>query len=403
MYGSKVGKMDLRATVEIARALVGIVITASVAMLIGCGTEEPVDREPLTNNMCLGVAACSAMTAGVGAGAAGTVAPFAGAAGVGSGGIAGGVAGTVAAGVGGAAGTIPTGTGGVAGVVATGGVGGMVTGGAGGVAGTVATGGVGGAMTGGAAGAAGGEPMMSTGCGAADHPASGTFNIDVDGLSREYIVKIPADYDPSTPYKLIFTWHYLGGSASGIAGGFGGGYYGLESRSQGSAIFVSPEGIDAAWPNTGGRDVAFARAMVEWLNSNYCIDQTRVFSTGFSYGAIMSNTVGCAMGDVFRAIAPMSGSGPRAFGGAGCMGPVAAWISHGNTDRTVSFASGQGSRDHWVTTNGCETASAPTTPSPCVTYNGCDDGFPVTWCEYSGGHTQPSFAPDAIWDFFAQF
>jgi hypothetical protein len=29
----------------------------------------------------------------------------------------------------------------------------------------------------------------------------------------------------------------------------------------------------------------------------------------FSYDAIMSNTVGCHMGDVFRAIAPISGMG----------------------------------------------------------------------------------------------
>ena len=39
-----------------------------------------------------------------------------------------------------------------------------------------------------------------------------------------------------------------------------------------------------------------------------------------SYGGIMSNTVGCALGDDFRAIAPMAGSGPR----GNCVGKVAA-------------------------------------------------------------------------------
>jgi poly(3-hydroxybutyrate) depolymerase len=287
----------------------------------------------------------------------------------------------------------------------TGGAGGGAgsAGGSAGTAGAAGSSGAGGAA-GSTAGAGGGtSPATSAGCDAADWPESGTFMIDVDGLMREYIVKIPDGYDSSKPYKLVFAWHYLGGSAAGIAGGFGGGYYGLESQAAGSAIFVAPEGIDAAWPNSGGRDVAFAQAMVDWMRSSYCIDNTRIFSVGFSYGAIMSNTVGCAMGDVFRAIAPMSGSGPRSFGGGSCKGPVAAWLAHGTNDSTVSFASGEGSRDHWVMANGCDTQTMPTSPSPCVAYQGCDDGYPVTWCEFSGGHTQFSGAGSAIWAFFSQF
>lgn len=287
------------------------------------------------------------------------------------------------------------GIGGMAGMMAgSGGVGGE----AGGVAGTGGVGGEAGGMAG-----TGGAPAMSAGCGKSDTPGSGTFTIDVDGLEREYIVKIPDGYDASHPHRLIFTWHYLGGSAAGIAGGFGGGYYGLESRSNGTAIFVSPEGIDAAWPNTGGRDVAFGRAMVEWMRENYCIDNDRIFSTGFSYGGIMSNTVGCQMGDVFRAIAPMAGSGPRSFGGGGCMGEVAAILFHGQSDGVVSFASGQGSRDHWVEANGCDDATMPSSPSQCVEYTGCNDGYPVVWCEYPGGHTQPSIGADATWAFFERF
>lgn len=46
--------------------------------------------------------------------------------------------------------------------------------------------------------------MPSSGCGAAEHPESGTFMIDVDGTPREYIVKIPADYDMNKPYKLVY-------------------------------------------------------------------------------------------------------------------------------------------------------------------------------------------------------
>jgi poly(3-hydroxybutyrate) depolymerase len=288
------------------------------------------------------------------------------------------------------------------------------------------TGGTGGGGTGGTAGADAGTTRpdasadasppkdtvtpptdaTSSGCGAATWPASGTFNIDVSGTMRTYIVKIPTAYDTNKPYKLIFTWHGLGGTAQQIAQ-FG--YYGLESLSAGSAIFVSGQGLDtgndagAGWPNTNGQDVNFVKALVDWMKSNYCVDQARIFSVGMSYGGIMSNTLGCSMGGVFRAIAPMSGSGPFQFGTNMCVGQVAAWLSHGTADPTVAFDAGVGSRETWRTRNHCMTTSAPTTPSPCITYNGCDPGYPVTWCEFDGGHVVPTFAASGIWTFLSQF
>jgi poly(3-hydroxybutyrate) depolymerase len=261
----------------------------------------------------------------------------------------------------------------------------------------------------------------SSGCGAADHPASGNFMIDVSGMAREYIVKIPADYDANKPYKLVFAWHGLGGSAMQVASGFGGGYYGLESRAMGSTIFVAGQGLQtmnsvgsgAGWANTGGQDVAFVKALVEWLRAKYCIDNERIFSVGMSYGGIMSNTLGCAMGDVFRAIAPMSGSGPRVrgFGGCTCVGQVAVWLSHGNMDTVVPFDSssmggfggGVQSRDYWKMANHCQDATDMVGPGTCVAYQGCDAGNPVHWCEFDGGHTIPSFASEAIWKFFSMF
>jgi polyhydroxybutyrate depolymerase len=177
-----------------------------------------------------------------------------------------------------------------------------------------------------------------------------------------------------------------------------GGYYGLQRLAGDTAIFVSPEGISSGWANTGGRDVAFATAMLDWFKTNYCIDQDRIFSAGFSYGAIMSNTVGCYLGDQFRAIAPMSGMGPM---GMGCKGQVAAWISHGSSDTIVAFSGGEASRDHWVGVNHCGSTTKPA--GPCVEYEGCDEGYPVVWCQFTGSHMQPSYGTQEIWSFFSRF
>jgi poly(3-hydroxybutyrate) depolymerase len=235
--------------------------------------------------------------------------------------------------------------------------------------------------------------------------------IDVDGTARTYIVKFPTGYDAKKPLKLVFAWHGLGGTAEQIATGYGFGgaaaFYGLETRSMGSTIFVAGQGLEAGggagWPNMGGRDVAFVRKMLDWLKSNYCIDESRIFSVGMSYGGIMSNTVGCALGDVFRAIAPIAGMGPAQFGGAQCTGQVAAWIAHGNTDAVIQYSAGQASRDHWVKANNCEMTSTMVGPDKCIAYEGCDDGHPVHWCEFDGGHTVPMFSGEAIWKFFSQF
>jgi poly(3-hydroxybutyrate) depolymerase len=213
---------------------------------------------------------------------------------------------------------------------------------------------------------------------------------------------LPDDYDPGNAYPVIFGWHPLGGSAEGIAGGgFIGGYYGLENLANGSAIFVAPDGIDDGWANTGGRDIAFLEAMLDRFRSELCIDEGRIFSTGFSYGGMMSFAIGCALGDVFRAIAPMSGALY-----SGCEegdAPIAVWGAHGNVDNVVPLDNGEAGLEVFLERNNCGSQTVATDPSPCVSYEGCDAGYPVTWCEFDGGHTPPDFAAEAIWDFFSQF
>jgi poly(3-hydroxybutyrate) depolymerase len=74
----------------------------------------------------------------------------------------------------------------------------------------------------------------------------------------------------------------------------------------------SPEGLDAGWRNAEGRDINFVKAMLAQFSAKLCIDQRRIFSAGFSFGGMMSDAIGCAMADVFRAIALMAGGLPTA-------------------------------------------------------------------------------------------
>ena len=253
------------------------------------------------------------------------------------------------------------------------------------------------------------ENVVCEGCGKTDYPRSGRATINVNGTLREYTLKLPDRYDPHQPYKLIFCFHWWGGSMDDVVGGTitGGPYYGLESLSNGTAIFVAPNGLEdnnqpRGWANPNGRDIKFVRALLDYLNSNLCIDQQRIFSTGFSYGGMMSYAIGCAMGSVFRAIAPMSG----AFY-SGCdrttEDPIAVWMAHGKSDDVVPLNDGKTALQYFIQKNGCSNETTPVEPSPCVAYRGCREGFPVIYCEFNGGHGPQRFAPQATWEFFSQF
>jgi polyhydroxybutyrate depolymerase len=243
---------------------------------------------------------------------------------------------------------------------------------------------------------AGNAPVPSAGCGSTAALESGRFTIDVAGAARQYILEVPDDYDTNRPYRLIFAWHWRDGTAEQVANGF----YGLQQRAEGSAIFVSAAGIDAGWANTDGRDIAFLDAMLERLEGNLCIDESRIFSTGWSYGGMMSNAIGCARGDVFRAIAPMSGALY-----SGCVdgdAPIAFLGFHGDDDTVVPIGNGVTARDVFVERNGCQPEAAVEADG-CQRFEDCAAGAPLTWCEFNGGHTPAPGSEQAIWDFFSQF
>lgn len=258
----------------------------------------------------------------------------------------------------------------------------------------------------------------TAGCGLAA-PGNGRKTINVNGSSREYILRVPDNYDPNQPYRLVMAYHWLGGNADQVANGGGGGstedpFYGLWDLADNSTIFVAPEGLDAGWANSGDRDIAFTDAMLDLLFDELCIDTTRIFATGFSYGAGMSYALACARADVFRGVALYAGA--QLSGCSGGNTPIAYFHVHGLVDSVLSVAQGRQLRDRYVGVNGC-TPQNPPEPSPnsgthiCTSYEGCSDGYPVRWCAHGGDHNptekdqgqNDSWVPPEAWAFISQF
>ncbi|MEV5754444.1 ricin-type beta-trefoil lectin domain protein [Actinoallomurus sp. NPDC052308] len=270
------------------------------------------------------------------------------------------------------------------------------------------------------------HPAAATaGCGKAPTLASGTHSIQSSGQNRSYILRVPAGYDNNHPYRLIFGFHWVGGTAndvdSGGTDGYNWSYYGLRrlaDNANNSTIFVAPQGINNGWANSGGQDVTFVDDMLRQLEAGLCVDTAQIFSTGFSYGGAMTYALACARPTVFRAVAVYSGANL-----SGCSGgtqPVAYIGLHGIRDNVLNISSGRALRDTFVRNNGC-TPQNPPEPAYgslthiVTTYSGCRSGYPVVWAAFDGAGHDPgpidgctcdgwrTWTSGVVWSFFTQF
>ncbi len=240
----------------------------------------------------------------------------------------------------------------------------------------------------------------SSGCGGSAKLATGLQSITSDNTPRDYWLEMPANYNPNNAYPIIIGLHWRDGSAEDIYGWSG--FFGLKNLYGNSAIYLAPQGLDKGWANSGDRDIHFLRAMLSEVQQSVCTDTQRVFATGFSFGGMMSNAVGCQMGDVVRAVVPMSGSL-----WSGCDNSsykVAAMFIHAKDDNVVPYSAGEEARNVFLARNHCSSTTQPLGDNGCVEYQGCDSDKPVVWCgTETGGHWFPGFSAQETKNFFDRF
>ncbi len=238
--------------------------------------------------------------------------------------------------------------------------------------------------------------LSNAGCGIAQK-GTGKFKpmtITVLNQHRKYHLRVPRTYEPDRKYPLIFRWHGAGGNS--LSGGLG-----IESSARDDAIIVSAQGLNNFWDvfTADSVDLRFFDTMLKTISSQYCIDNQRIFSYGFSVGGTLSNSLACQRSDVLRASAAVA-SGLFIND---CKGKVATWLIHDLNDDVVAIAKGKSVRDRAIIRNGCSTNTVDE-GNGCVRYQGCD-AAPVVWCESKGfGHNiRGDFAPAQAWKFFESF
>ncbi|MFL5307676.1 MAG: alpha/beta hydrolase family esterase [Polyangia bacterium] len=311
----------------------------------------------------------------------------------------GGQVGTGGSGVGGAS----AGTGGAAGATSSGGGG---------------RGGPGGSGPGGSSGGAGSSGAMpSAGCGKTHTLQTGTITLSFNNASRKYILRVPDGYDDSHPYRLVMAYAWSGASASQVVSAK---YFTFATLDSKNTIFAAPDAADGAGTWSNG-DVAFTDAILTQLEGDFCVDKSRVFASGFSFGGGMAMALACTRADVFRAVAFFSGADLTGSCPATLTKPIAYYASQASQDSggmpATSAITGEKKQAQFAAINGCMAEPASTTfpaagqPHTCTNYKGCSAGHPTEYCVFNGPHgwepkdpgQNTSWDAPEAWKFITQF
>ncbi len=255
-------------------------------------------------------------------------------------------------------------------------------------------------------------------------------------IVREYILYVPANYDPqsTTPIPLVINMHGFGDCAADYFDAIGNFYNFNELADQENFIVVYPQGAwrpekeDRYWePGDPGvdhiydNDVYFLEQLVSEVGTNFNLNMDKIFACGYSNGGMMAYSLACNSYDLFSGIGIMSGT--MLEEDCDVMNPIPIIKFHGIADFVLPYNGDQWYQsaadviDFWLDQNNISPNSLITTminggdvireeytgsePNSCVTFYTVHE----EWGD-PGGHVWFSDQMDAtnpnqiMWDFF---
>ena len=292
------------------------------------------------------------------------------------------------------------------------------------------------------------DPTPSKGCGSASKlqkvksvENGDQFEIRVGSDTRKYFITLPKNYDNKKPHKVLFALHCYGSSGEDFVHhtpdyDHPTPYYGQQVLDKnGDYIFVSLDAIGGLW-NKGQADHDFFAQTLTALNENYCIDTSRVFINGFSYGAMFSYSLMQDMQTRVRAAATYAVADYNIWlpEGNNMKDLPIAWMNvHGKNDGRCDYSRAKNSalprilkRNGKTDANGDFTDASSEKPKEvsgntghvCYDFTTVDERFPVKWCSWPGDHQwtahdtgnmgvgwnwESTWVPEEVYKFFEQF
>jgi polyhydroxybutyrate depolymerase len=263
-------------------------------------------------------------------------------------------------------------------------------------------------------------------------------SMEYGGRSRWWLIHEPAGKG-KVPRPLVIALHGGGGSPDGSA------------RMTGLDALADREGFVAVYPAGTG---FFGRRLLTWNAGNCCgyamkkdvddvgflaaliakyvkdgsADPKRVYMTGMSNGAMMTQRFACERADLVAAVAPVAGT----IGVPRCepSRPVSVLMINGRADQHVPYAGGEGMKmlspradrsakqnvETWAKNDSCGAAETQEGRVSRESYR-CPGGVDVVLLTHEGGHIWPGGkagarngnvdpvladpkATETMWDFF---
>ncbi len=292
------------------------------------------------------------------------------------------------------------------------------------------------------------EPTPSKGCGSNSTlkkvksvENGDQFQIRVGSDNRDYFITLPKNYDNKKPYKVLFALHCYGSRGEDFVHhnpdyDHPTPYYGQQVLDKnGDYIFVSLDAVSGVWTKGQGDHDFFAQTLTT-LNENYCIDTSRVFITGFSFGAMFSYSLMQDMQSRVRAAATYAVADYNIWlpEGNNMKNLPIAWMNiHGVNDGRCDYKRARDSalprilkRNGKADANGDFTDASSEKPEEvrgntghvCYDFKNVDERFPVKWCSWPGDHQwtahdtgnmgvgwnwEQTWVPEEVHKFFEQF
>lgn len=253
---------------------------------------------------------------------------------------------------------------------------------------------------------------------------SGIYTITSAGLTRQYTIDIPKNYDKNKTYRLIFAMHMMGGHMQTMVDQ---NFYGLKTyaeRDNVPVIFVAPEGYtdQTPWRGRDDKDHIFFADMLQLFKDKLSIDTSRIFCCGFSFGAMVTYSLSLNFQDDLRAVACYAPANWNIYLPENKHKPLAFFSTTGTQDGLCKYVNSDENKQggkYCVLThiedNGLkqlpELPLATTATHVTTEIKGLPAEYPVLFGSFVGGHTDNVKDPGSdvnwvakeTWDFFMRF
>lgn len=253
-----------------------------------------------------------------------------------------------------------------------------------------------------------------------------------EGITRSYYIYVPTSYDAQASYPLVLVLHGSGGNAVRQANTT---QYAQKAEAENFIVVHAnghPANVSPAQQLPDGNhewnartlpppdDTGFLNKVIDEVEATHNIDKNRVYMSGFSNGASMTNRMSCEFTSRFAAMAPVSGN--WAFGANGSSGiadfactptrPIPTIYFRGTAEASIPTRDNEDVEfeQFWSNHNGCDASPVVDTMhvnGETITrerYMNCTGGNDVTIMNVEGNsHRWHASATDETWNFLKQF